>query len=227
MTAGDRLRRSTLADDAYGVVREILLEGGRYRPGEKVSVEELSRELGVSRSPIWAAVARLEAEGLLSVVPRQGVFLRSFDPDAVLALFQTREALEGMAARLLATRSTPEIRARLSASVARQGECLTRSDVPGYNAAALEFHQEVIRGAANPVIEKMLASIYAQARCVHFAPPLERLIENRRDHEKLVSTLEDGDPDRAEIAARLHIRRLSNLIMADLKGSGASRPQPG
>jgi len=227
MTAGDRLRRSTLADDAYGVVREILLEGGRYRPGEKISVEELSRELGVSRSPIWAAVARLEAEGLVTVVPRQGVFLRRFDPEAVLALYQTREALEGMAARLLAARSTPEMRARLSASVVRQWDHLSRGDVTAYHAAAQEFHQEVIQGAANPVVEKMLASIYGQARCVHLAPPLERLIENCRDHEKLVATLEDGDPDRAEIAARLHVRHLTNQIMAEVKGAGATKPQPG
>lgn len=217
MKAGDRLRRSTLADDAYGVVREILLEGGRYRPGEKISVEELSRELGVSRSPIWAAVARLEAEGLLTVVPRQGVFLRRFDPDAVVALYQAREALEGMAARLLAQRSTPEQRAKLSALLVQQWDCLNRSDSAGYHAAAFEFHQSVLSGAANPVLEKMLASIYAQVRCVHFVPPLERLIENCRDHEKLVATVEDGDADRAEIAARLHVRRLTSQVLTALK----------
>ncbi len=53
-----KLRRSNLSEDAYAVVRDILLNGNRYNPGDKVSVEQLSRELGVSRTPLWAAINR-------------------------------------------------------------------------------------------------------------------------------------------------------------------------
>jgi hypothetical protein len=60
-----KLRRSSLSGDAYATVKELLLEGERYRPGGKISVEELSRELGVSRTPIWGAINRLEAEGVV------------------------------------------------------------------------------------------------------------------------------------------------------------------
>lgn len=52
---------------------------GRFHPGDKISVEELTRELGVSRSPIWAAINRLAAEGIVEVRPRDGVFLAGFD----------------------------------------------------------------------------------------------------------------------------------------------------
>lgn len=237
MKAANRLRRTTLADDAYGVVREILLEGGRFRPGDKISVEDLSRELGVSRSPIWAAVARLEADGLLQVVPRQGVFLKRFEAEAVLALFQAREALEGMAARLMAARFDPGQGATLAALVARQAACLEQGDGPGLAVVAAEFHQEIARGGGNPVIERALASIHGQLQCVDVQPAVESRLDNCRDHQALVSALEAGDPNRAEAITRLHVRRLATLAMHALDrpdlappsgpGVWGPRPQPG
>jgi DNA-binding GntR family transcriptional regulator len=66
-----KLRRSNLSGDAYEFIRELFVNGTRYNPGDKISVEELSRELGVSRTPLWGAINRLEAEGIVEVVPRQ------------------------------------------------------------------------------------------------------------------------------------------------------------
>jgi DNA-binding GntR family transcriptional regulator len=97
-----KLRRSNLSEDAYEFIRELFVNGTRYDPGDKISVEELSRELGVSRTPLWGAINRLEAEGIVEVVPRQGVYLINYDPDRVLEIYVAREALEGMAARLVA-----------------------------------------------------------------------------------------------------------------------------
>src|ERR1700744_5600376 len=101
-----KLKRSNLSEDAYAVVRDMLLNGDRYNPGDKVSVEELSRELGVSRTPLWAAINRLEAERVVEVVPRQGVYVVDYDPARALEMYIAREALEGMAARLAAHNGT-------------------------------------------------------------------------------------------------------------------------
>ena len=53
-----KLPRYTLSGDAYTAVRDLLLGGSRYAPGDKVSIEALSRDLGVNRSPVWMAVSR-------------------------------------------------------------------------------------------------------------------------------------------------------------------------
>src|SRR6202521_1505159 len=84
------LRRSSLSGDAYTFVRALFLGGKRYSPGDKVSVEELSRELGVSRTPLWGAIYRLEAEGIVEVVPRLGVYLISYDSKRMLDIFRVR-----------------------------------------------------------------------------------------------------------------------------------------
>lgn len=98
------LRRAILADEAYEALRDIVLDSGRFGARDKLSVEALARELGVNRSPVWSAIARLEADGLLAVLPRQGVFFIAADSARISAVLQTREALEEMAARLAAQR---------------------------------------------------------------------------------------------------------------------------
>ncbi|HTH16377.1 MAG TPA: GntR family transcriptional regulator [Magnetospirillum sp.] len=210
------LRRTTLAEDAYGALRDILLVDGRFAPGEKISVEELSRELGVSRSPIWTAVARLEAEGVLRVVPRQGVFMVDFDAGKVANLFQAREALEGMAARLAAANVEQANMAELNLYLARQREALQHRDDRGYAHATQLFHDRIIALSGNPTIEKMVAALYSQmqAMCgpvVATSWPERSIYWN--DHSALVAALSHRDADEAESQARRHVRRVAEAAL--------------
>ena len=102
-----KLRRSSLSEDAYTFVRALFLKGDRYSPGDKISVEELSRELGVSRTPLWGAIYRLEAEGIVEIVPRLGVYLVDYDPKKVIEI---RRSLPEKAI------SSPRARGRAAAS---------------------------------------------------------------------------------------------------------------
>jgi|AGTN01.1.fsa_nt_gi Transcriptional regulators len=211
-----KLRRSTLTEDAYGAVRDILLVEGRFAPGEKLSIEELARELGVSRSPIWTAVARLEAEGVLRVVPRQGVFLAHFDADKVRGLFQAREALEGMAARLAAARVTQAGLDELSALVARQRAALARDDARDYAEATQIFHGRMVALAGNEPIERMLAGIYAQMQAM-CGPVVANTPQQRRDycddHAALLAAFSHRDGGEAEEQARRHIRHVAEAAL--------------
>src|SRR6516225_5361020 len=148
-----KLRRSSLSEDAYTFVRALFLKGDRYAPGEKISVEELSRELGVSRTPLWGAINRLEAEGIVEVVPRQGVYLIKYDPERAVEIYEAREALEGMAARAAAAKITERQLAALKANIDDQRELLNKGDVDGYYGVALEFHEQILRIAQNRTLE--------------------------------------------------------------------------
>ena len=126
-----KLRRSSLSGDAYVFVRDLFINSKRYNPGDKISVEELSRELGVSRTPLWGAINRLEAEGIVEIVPRQGVYLIDYDPHRALEIYTAREALEGMAARLAAAKITDRQLSILRAKVDEQRALLEKGDVRG------------------------------------------------------------------------------------------------
>lgn len=214
-----KLERTTFARDAYTVVRDMLLEEGRFSAGEKISVEALSRDLAVSRSPVWAAISRLEAEGLLHVVPRQGVFVIAFDEKKIADIFEAREALEGMAARLAARHMTAEDRRVMTESLSRQAQSIDTGDLAAYRIANLEFHHRLLAAARNTTIETTLRSLYAQtqAMCngqVASSDDADQLRQNVAEHRQLLDTLVEHDEDVAEHAARQHVRQLLSAILA-------------
>lgn len=212
-----KLTRSNLSEDAYTFLRDLFVNGTRYNPGDKISVEELSRELGVSRTPLWSAINRLEAEGIVEVAPRLGVYLIEYDPGRVLDIYLAREALEGMAARLAAENATERQLALLKTNLIQQKQYLKQHKLDDYHMAAVNFH-ELLAGAAHSVtLERLLATIFAQIRAMRAqrkdSPPMH-LPDSCDDHEKLLVAIKDRDPDRAEQIARAHIRDLTSQVRA-------------
>jgi len=220
------LERTTLGRDAYGAIREMLVDEARFAAGEKISIEALSRDLGISRSPVWAAVSRLEAEGLLQVVPRQGVFVIAFDRARIVAIFEAREALEGMAARLAAQRMTPDDRAALDEALTRQANAVDTRDGVAYRIANLDFHHGLLATARNTTIETSLRALYAQVQtmCSGGASPMGdwvRLGGNVAEHRQVFDRIAKGDAEGAERAAREHVRQLLGTILARAGGEEA------
>ncbi|VVD82541.1 GntR family transcriptional regulator [Pandoraea terrigena] len=214
----NKLERTTFARDAYTAIREMLLEEGRFLAGEKISVEALSRDLAVSRSPVWGAISRLEAEGLLHVVPRQGVFVIAFDASKVIAIFEAREALEGMAARLAASRMTPEDREIMAEALSRQARSIEAEDPVAYQASNLDFHHRLLVAAQNATIEASLKSLYAQTQAMcngrnSFSEGWGQLRQNLAEHQRVLDMLTAHDQDAAEQAARLHVQQLLKAIL--------------
>jgi DNA-binding GntR family transcriptional regulator len=209
-----KLRRTSLSGDAYTFVRALFLRGDRYSPGDKISVEELSRELGVSRTPLWGAIYRLEAEGIVEIIPRLGVYLINYDLKKVIEIYVAREALEGMAARLAAERITDQQISALQANIETQREYLRKDELDKYYAAALDFHEKIISIAGNSTLERLLQSIFAQIKTMrlqrNYAPM--HLPQSCDDHERLVKAFRLRDADLAEREVREHIRDLTEEI---------------
>ena len=222
-----KLRRSSLSEDAYTFVRALFLKGDRYSPGDKISVEELSRELGVSRTPLWGAIYRLEAEGIVEIVPRLGVYLVDYDPKKVIEIYVAREALEGVAARLAAQRITERQIAALQANIDMQRAHLKQGEIDKYYAAALDFHEEIVAIAGSKTIGRLLGSIFAQIKAMrvqrNYAPM--HLPQSCDDHERLLEEFRRRNPETAEHEARRHIRDLADEIRRSLPERAISAPR--
>jgi DNA-binding GntR family transcriptional regulator len=219
-----KLRRTSLSSDAYTFVREIFLSGKRYSPGEKISVEELSRELGVSRTPLWGAINRLEAEGIVEVVPRLGVYLINYDPERMIEIYRVREALEGMVARIVAEKITDAQIAMLEKNIDAQRKYLKNGEIDKYYAAALRFHELLLEFSESHTLGKMLTSIFAQIRAMRIQQnytPMH-LPQSCDDHEKLLDVLRKRRPDIAEREARAHIRDLASDIRRLVPAEGTN-----
>src|SRR2546425_100300 len=116
---------SSLAAEAYGVVRRRILRG-ELTIGQAISRRKLAAELGMSFLPVSEALLRLEFEGLLESRPRAGTRVRIPSPDDIRGHYLVREALEAQAAMLFAQVATKQERAELQKLAARVDAQSTR-----------------------------------------------------------------------------------------------------
>ena len=202
-------RGSQLSMRTANVLREAIL-AGEVAPGERLSVPAVARRLGVSRTPAREALIILEREGLLSAAG-YGMTVIDGGHQDVLVLLEMREALEGMSARLAATRMTAAQKSALSGILLSHERALDGGDVDAHVEADASFHALIAAAAANRRLGEALERIGAQIVVLN-----NRLSYDKgwspaavwHDHRKIAAALIAGDGDGAEQAMRAHVRRL-------------------
>jgi len=211
-----KLQKTNLAEQAYTALHEMLLAGERFMPGDKISVEDLARQLGVSRSPVWQAIARLEADGIVEVWPRHGVFFTGFDKARLMDILATREVLEGATARLAAEKATAERVAELRASVILQRDTIARGALDDYAAEVARFHKMMAEASGNKVMVEIIERLWARTKAMCIRPDLRPAMLDQRveEHARMVEAVAHGDGDAAEAETRAHIRRIADDLAA-------------
>lgn len=209
-----KLQKTNLAEQAYTALRDMLLKGERFMPGDKISVEDLARQLGVSRSPVWNAIARLEADGIVEVWPRHGVFFVGFDKKRLMDIMATREALEGAAARLAAQNATPEQLAALRASITVQRKAVADAAPAVYAAEVERFHAMMAEASGNGVMVELIQRLWARTKAMCIRPDLRPALADERvdEHARMVDALSRRDGEAAEAEIKAHIRRIAQWL---------------
>ena len=206
------LVHESLGERVYKSLRDLILSQA-YPPGSKLNVEQLCKNLGVSRTPVWDAMRRLETEGLVSTVARHGVFVLNYGADKVRDLFAVRGALEALAAGEAARRLDADGRRALEATIVRLEEAARAVDVEAYSRAAIDFHDGVLAASRNQVLHRLLQNVYAQILVLRlrslYLP--ERLASSVAEHRAICAAVTAGDADRAERLSRAH----SDHVLAD------------
>jgi DNA-binding GntR family transcriptional regulator len=197
-----------LLDRVTDQIRKAILEG-TLAPGSRLSVPELSRQLNVSRTPAREALIRLQNDGLVRVIPRKGAVVLQGNPTDLLELFQFREALEGMAARLAARSMTAAEKKKLRAIAQAHAQAIRKEDLASHLALDEEFHSAIAIGSRNTKIKDELEKVRGQlvllARALSTTPGgMDQNIIIA--HEAIVNAIYEGDPSEADHAARTHVR---------------------
>jgi DNA-binding GntR family transcriptional regulator len=155
------LLHESLGERVYRTVRDLILSQV-FPPGSKLNVEQICRDLGVSRTPVWDTMRRLESEGLVNTVPRHGVFVLNYGADQIRDLFAVRGALEALAVRQAATQLDADGHAALEASIKEMEHAAAAGLMEQYSRAAIDFHDRVLAAARNQVLSRLLENVYAQ-----------------------------------------------------------------
>ena len=204
-----------LSERAYVKIKKMISEY-RYSPGSRLNVEQLARDLGTSRTPIWEAIRRLEQEGLVKNVPNRGVFLVELTRAAAIELYSVREVLEGMAARLAVQRITDKALDNMERLLQEQERIVAEEDLVAYSKSDFEFHANIYAACGNAVLREMLESIRERLRPIDMrVTPILTGLYN--DHQVIVRAMRMRDALLAESAFREHNQRiLKELHSEDL-----------
>jgi DNA-binding GntR family transcriptional regulator len=198
-------------------------------------VRSIANASDLSPTPIKAALARLEREGVLESRLNRGFLVPTLSRQDMRDLYDMREGLDSVAVRRSAeSEQRSRIAAVLRRSCERQGAYLRKGDIEGFRAEDLHFHQTLWALSGNDRVRRVGESLQAQMR-------LGNAVSARRpgrggqavsEHLAIVEAISVGDSDGAEKAARHHIRLTAEDLDEELgesepaEDSGAHLVQP-
>lgn len=198
-------------------VRSAIIEG-RHAPGEPLSELALAAEYDVSRTPVREALKQLQIEGLVEVRARVGTFVRSPSRREVVELFELKEMLEGMAARLLAARGAVPVLDQLDENIERSARAVAQGDTEGYASLVHGFHELLVVGADNSQLEshyRTLMNQLAYHRLVSASLTRPgRLGASLAEHRDVLDLIREKDGFGAEFAMRDHVRSSERATLA-------------
>jgi DNA-binding GntR family transcriptional regulator len=193
--------------------------GGRFAPGAHLSDRSLCEEFGVSRSIIREATRLLEAEGLVTVIPRRGPFVAVLTAAEAVQIYEVRAALEACAGQGFAERASDEERAELEAAfteLARQGPGAAQGDLL---EAKRRFYAVLLRGCRNAYIGRMLGQLLNrnnQLRAMSLSAP-GRLPNTVRELRRIMEAIRDRDGEGSAQACRDHVKAAAVVALRVLR----------
>lgn len=216
------------SDTAYAALREEILQW-RLLPGTPLSEIELAERLGVSRTPLRSALARLALEGLVDTTRGRTGVVSDVSAASVTELFELREALETQAARLAARRRDPGVFDELAARFDAAPELLRIAGIDAYYALVAEFDAALDAALGNPVYHGALDGVrlhLARARRIATDNP-DRLVRSAEEHRLICTAIRDGDSTLAASATSVHLTASLTTILHTLAARETLAPRKG
>jgi DNA-binding GntR family transcriptional regulator len=144
-------QRVSAAERAHSRIREAIMNG-EFPPGTMLSENELASMLSMSRTPIRAALTRLQDEGWVTIYAQRGALVRELTADEVRESAEVRNALESAGVRHATAAWRAELADRLAENLANQEQTLRAGDVDAFAILALKFHRAFAEAARNSIM---------------------------------------------------------------------------
>ena len=226
---------STVADRVFCELRRAIVEGD-IPAGSKLSEPALAERFAVSRGPLREAMRRLESTNLLERRANVGARVVALTQASLVDLYEVREVLEGMAARLAAERMSNAAIADLKALMEQHRQDVARECWQAYfqQEGDLDFHYRIVHGSGNQRLIRLLCDdLYHLARMYRcqFGMKSERAGDALKEHGLVVDAIADRDGELAELLMRRHVRASRKsverrLAPTPVPASGARKMKP-
>ncbi len=200
----------------YDVLRAAIMDMDIYSEDVDLRLDErkLAEQLGISRTPIREALAKLEQEGFVEIQPRKGVYVKPKTLEEVLEMVVVWAALESMAARLVTQVATDVEIGSLRTLGVKHSEDSSRADIAEYSEANIRFHQRILelsrctllKGTADGLLQHMYA---VRRRAMREDDRISRSVV---DHMAIIVAIEQREGDVAAKLVRDHTMKLHDHI---------------
>ena len=205
---------NTKADMAYEILRRDIVEG-KFRPGDKINISSVARELQLSGIPIREALQRLESEGMVENTPHIGFAVTQPEFAKYTDVFAVRQLLEGEAAALCAKNITPEALEELGRLVDEMDAATQAGEMDLLTKLNYQFHHLVYSSCGNSTLVRLVEqvwSIYPRTRSIFKMVP-QRMAEVHPEHEAIYRAIKNGDSEGARRALLTHKQRSYDLLV--------------
>lgn len=205
---------ASLEEKVYLTLEEQIIFQ-KLRPGESITEMKLSRELGVSRTPVREALQRLDREGLIKLVPNKGAVVLGISEKDLIDIYKIRMRLEGLATRIAAEKRDPEFCRLLGDNVDLTVFYMEKGDIEKVKNLDSQFHDIIYRSCESRMLGKTLSELHryiASYRKLSLAVD-GRIERSLSEHREIYDAIVRGDAAAADALTSEHVEQaLENLL---------------
>jgi DNA-binding GntR family transcriptional regulator len=202
-----------LKDRVYEIIKNYVIQPG-VPPGTRLYEERLSREIGVSRTPIKIALARLEHDGLVQTIANKGTFKIHLSWQEVTEVIKIRETLECLAIEIAKDLNNGESIENLAKLIPDHESFKTPEEVAAYPELDQKFHEELVRIGGSRLFIRMIESVQKLNHMLGFIilQDVEKVKQSIESHKKIINALKANDIS----LALSHLRQNYEYALKDL-----------
>ncbi|MDX6738774.1 GntR family transcriptional regulator [Actinocorallia sp. A-T 12471] len=213
-------RGRTLADTAASEVHRMIL-AGELPAGSPLRLNDLAALLEMSPMPVRDAMRRLEALGLVEIIPHKGARVRELTEDDLRDTYEVRIELESLATARAALIITPEAVERAAEALASHEQLLLAGDVDNARRAHTDFHFAIYRASGSLWLPRAIEPVWQNSERYRFATAdAERRRLSHLEHQAILDACAAHDADAAAAALRSHLESTMHRILAAMSARG-------
>jgi len=208
-----------LSKKVYRILKERSIKGNLAQ-GSKLLEAKIAEQLGVSRTPIREAIRELAAEGFVKISPNQGVVIINISIEDIQEVLQIRSVLEGLAARLAASKITKEKTKELESFNKNMEKFISKDDISNFIKESEKFHVLILDICGNNRLVQIRKNLDDQ---IHRYRSISLNIPGRpeyalKEHKEITKALKQGDSAKADELSKMHIENvLENILIHEIK----------
>jgi DNA-binding GntR family transcriptional regulator len=202
----DHIKRGMLRNDVYKKLRNDILDHV-YKDGESLTESKITKDLGVSRTPIREAFAQLHADGLVDVVPNKGVTVRGINGNDIKDIYDVRAHIENLAVKKACMNANDENLNLLEEIISSEMNQIQENDLYGFLESDDRFHYTIMQLSGSYLYIHLLTSMLEHTRVARktSVSNVGRIDKSYGEHKEIYESIRTRNCRKAQALMRKHL----------------------